>query len=58
MFDRWHMDPIPLKAELTPEQEEFVKKLHQKLAYERSAEGREAQLQAYLEKVRKALQGT
>lgn len=53
VLDRWHLDPIPHKAELTPEQEEFVRKLREKQEYERSAEGREAQWQAYLEKTRR-----
>ncbi len=52
-FDRWHLDPIPLKADLTPKQEEFVKELLAKIAYENSAEGQEAMRAAYFEKHRK-----
>ena len=52
LFDRWHMDPVPSKAELTPTQEEFVKNLLAKIEYENSPEGREAMRKAYFEKRR------
>jgi hypothetical protein len=61
-FDRWHMDPIPRKlelSELTPEQQLFVEQMAAKDAYERSPEGQAAMRKAYFEKVaRKAVKRT
>lgn len=52
LFDRWHMDPVPLKTELTAEQKEFVKQLLEKKAYEQSPEGQAAMQRAYFQKAK------